>query len=109
MEEAGSRGKIRIGLASPVALCTKKADSSLGIDWASQDRKSARDHRNSYLIGSFLDEKFMKSRFGRGKEKSVGFVVNPFFRPKYSYKLVYLVVIGFDILVAYGPIVPHAI
>jgi hypothetical protein len=96
-------------LASPVALRTKKADSSLGIDWASQDRKSARDHRNSYLIGSFFDEKFVKSRFGRGQEKSIGFVVYPFFGPKYSYKLVYLVVIGFYILIAYGPIVPQAI
>ena len=90
-------------------MITEKTNAALRINRTGKHGKSSGDHRDACLVCPSFDEKFVQSGFGRREKKAIWFVKNPFFGTKNPNQLVHLIVVGFQVLVAYRPIVTHPI
>src|SRR5690606_523408 len=58
---------------------------------------------------AFLNEEFVKTRFGRREEDTVRFIVYPFLRPEHTDEAIDSIIVRCYVIIADGPIVSKSI
>src|ERR1700676_2649032 len=83
--------------------------SGAAVQGLGQDRQPRRDTKNLQMVAGLLDDGFGAAGFWRWQENSIRSAGNIFFRPKDSDVGLDSVVVRRDVVVAYGPVIAHAI
>ena len=91
------------------ALAAVIADATLSVDAFSEHGFARGNNRDIDLARAFYVVQLMETGFWHRQEEAIGIVVETFVAAEHADQFVDLVVIGFDIVIADGPVIAEAV
>src|SRR5690606_2636451 len=109
LHQTGACGEIPIYLTGAVTLVTEETDAAFVVDRSGKDRQTRGDHGDLGFGSALADHDLMEPRFGGRQEKTIRFIVHPFLGAEYTDQLIYFIIIGFNLIIADGPVITQAV